>query len=196
MTKTNIKNLTVIAVFGALAFVLMFIGFKIPFLSPFMSLDLSAVIELMGGFVLGPVGGLGIVMLKLVLKLIFQGTETMFTGEIQNFLLDGSLVLISALIYKKRKTKKGAVAGLFAGSLASIVLAVITNIYVIFPFYIKLFGMDWEKMLNMHQSISPLIKDIPTLIVFSILPFNVISRAITSIVTMLLYKKVSNFIKR
>ena len=43
--------------------------------------------DLIGGFVLGPVGAVEIIAVKVLLKLVFKGTSSMFTGEVQKFLL-------------------------------------------------------------------------------------------------------------
>ena len=91
MQKTNLRRLTMAAMMGAIAFVLIFINFGVPFLSPVAEFDLSALPELIGGFILGPVGAVMIIVVKLGLKLAIQGTESMFTGEIQNFLLSPRL---------------------------------------------------------------------------------------------------------
>ena len=66
-----------------------------------------------------------------------------------------------------------------------------TNIYVIFPIYIKLYGMNWEGILEMCSAVNPWITSIPTMVAFSIVPFNLISRVVTSLITLLVYKKLS-----
>lgn len=195
MKSERIKRMTVVSIFGTLAFVLMFFSFSIPVLSPFAEIDLSAVLELMGGFLLGPVGGIEIIVLKLVLKLLFKGTSSMFTGEIQNLILEIAFVIPASLFYKKHKTKKGAVLGLVIGGVLSVVTAIFTNIFIILPFYMELYGMDWEAIISMFGSANPLINSVPTIIIFSIVPFNIASRVITSLITLVLYKRVSRLIK-
>ena len=110
MKNEKIRHIAIVAIFGAVAFVLMFFSFNIPFLSPFAEIDLSAVMELMGGFLLGPLGGAEIIVLKVVLKLLFKGSSSMLTGEVQNILLEMAFVIPAAIFYKKHKTKKGALA--------------------------------------------------------------------------------------
>ena len=193
MNKT--KQLTMAALFGALAFLLMFFSFPIPILSPFAELDLSAVPELIGGFMLGSVGGVGIITVKLLLKLVFQGSSSMLTGEVQNFLLECAFVLPASIIYQRKKTKKGAVIGLVVGGVVAVIVSVFTNVYLIFPAYIKLYGMNWDSILGIFSEINPMIKNIPTMVAFSVVPFNIVSRVLTSVITMILYKKVSGIIK-
>ena len=196
MNKSKVKHLTLAALMGAMAFVLMYFSFSVPVISPFAEFDLSAIPELIGGFVLGPVGGMEIITVKILLKLVFKGSSSMMTGEVQNFILETAFVLPAAIWYQKHKTKKGALQGIILGSIISIIISIFTNVYLIFPAYIKLYGMDWDSIIAICTAVNPGIKNIPTLIAFSIVPFNIISRAITSVVTILVYKKISGPLKK
>lgn len=196
MKKTTLRHMTVAGLFGAIAFVLMFFSFGIPVISPFAEFDLSALPELIGGYVLGPLGAVYIILIKLLLKLLFQGSTSMFTGEVQNLILSLSYVLPSIFFYRKHRTKKGAVIGLCVGSLISIVMAVITSLYLIFPAYIALYGMNWDGIIEMCAAANPMIKNIPSFVAFSVIPFNVISRLASSVIAMLVYKKISIPLKK
>ena len=196
MRKSKLRRLTLAAMMGAIAFVLIFVNFGVPFLSPVAEFDLSALPELIGGFILGPVGAVMIIVVKLGLKLAIQGTESMFTGEIQNFLLSVSYVLPAVFYYRRHRTKKGAAVGLAIGAVVSVVVAVFTNLYIIFPFYIKLYGMNWDGIVAMFSAVNPWIKNIPTMVAFSVVPFNLISRTITAVLAFFTYKKLSVPLKK
>ena len=196
MKKTNLRRMTLAAVMGAVAFVLIFINFGVPFLSPVAEFDLSALPELIGGFILGPVGAVMIIVVKLGLKLAIQGTESMFTGELQNLILSLAYVLPAVLFYRRHRTKKGAAIGLAIGAVVSVVVAIFTNLYIIFPFYIKLYGMNWDGIVAMFSAVNPWIKDIPTMVAFSVVPFNLISRTITAVLAFVTYKKLSVPLKK
>ena len=196
MRKTKLRRLTLAAMMGAIAFVLIFVNFGVPFLSPVAEFDLSALPELIGGFILGPVGAVMIIVVKLGLKLAIQGTESMFTGEIQNFVLSVAYVLPAVLYYRRHRTKKGAAVGLAIGAVVSVVVAVFTNLYIIFPFYIKLYGMNWDGIVAMFSAVNPWIKNIPTMVAFSMVPFNLISRTITAVLAIFTYKKLSVPLKK
>ena len=120
----------------------------------------------------------------------------MFTGEVQNFLLSLAYVLPAVLYYRKNRTKKGAAIGLVLGSVLSVIVAIFTNLYLIFPAYIYLYGMSWDSIIEICSAANPWITDIPTFAAFSVVPFNVISRAVTSVITMLVYKKISVPLKK
>ena len=196
MNRTKVRRLTMAALMGAIAFILMYLNFGVPFLSPFAEFDLSALPEMIGGFILGPAGAVEIIAVKILLILVFKGTSSMFTGEVQNFLLSLAYVLPAVLYYRKHRTKKGAVIGLVLGSALSVIVAIFTNLYLIFPAYIYLYGMSWDSIIEICSAANPWITDVPTFAAFSVVPFNVISRAVTSVITMLVYKKISVPLKK
>ena len=196
MEKQKVRRLTMAALFGAVSFVLMYFSLSIPILSPFAEFDLSALPELIGGFILGPAGAIEIIIIKIVLKLLFKGTSSMFTGEILNLILSLAYVLPALFYYRRHKTKKGAVAGLALGTGVCVVVSVFANIYITFPMFITLYGMSWDGIIQECSAINPWITNIPTFVAFSVLPFNLLSRSVTSLLTFLLYKRLSVPIKK
>lgn len=196
MKRGNVRRLTMAALMGAVAFILQYFSFSIPVLSAFAELDFSALPELIGGFILGPAGAVMIITVKLLLILIFKGTSSMYTGEIQNFLLSCAYVLPAVLFYRRHRTKQGALIGILISSVISVVAAIFTNLCLIFPAYMFLYGMDWNAILEICSAANPWIKDVPTFVAFSVVPFNIVSRAITSALTFLLYKRISVPLKK
>lgn len=196
MNRKRIRRLTIGAMMGAIAFVLLSVNFPIPVLSPFAEIDMAALPELIGGFVLGPIGALEIVVIKVVLKLLVVGTETMYSGELSNFMLSIAFVMPAVLYYRREHTKRGAVIGLIIGSVCKVVVGIFTNLYIVFPFYISLYGLDWAAMVDMCAKANPWIHDVPTMVAFSIVPFNIVSTALSSVITMLVYKKISRPLKK
>ena len=196
MNNSKLRRMTAAALFGAMAFILMLFAFSVPVISVFAEFDASGLVEMIGGFILGPVGAVEIITVKLLMKILFKGSSSMLTGEIQNFILSVSYVLPAVFYYQRHKTKKGAMIGLVLGTVSSIIMAVITNLYFVFPIYIKLYGMNWDGIIEMCSEVNPWITNIPTFVAFSVVPFNVISRGVISFVTMLVYKRISKVIKR
>ena len=194
--KINVRALVITALMGGLSFILMYFQLSVPILSPFAEFDASALPEIIGGFILGPAGAVEIIVLKLALKLVFKGTESMFTGEILNLLLSVAYVLPAVIYYRKHRTRKGAALGLVLGTVVSVIASVIGNLYITFPMYMYLYGMTWEQIIGIFHEINPYINNIPTIAAFSVLPFNLISRTASSVITMLVYKKISVPIKK
>ena len=196
MEKQKLRRLTMAALCGAVAFVLMYFSFSVPVLSPFAEFDLSALPELIGGFILGPVGAIEIITVKIVLKLLFKGSSSLLTGELINFILSLAHVMPALYYYRKHRTKKGAAIGLALGTVSCVVVSVFANIYVTFPIFIWLYGMNWDQIISMCTAVNPWITSIPTMVAFSIVPFNLLARSVTSLLALLLYKKLSVPIKK
>lgn len=196
MKRQRLRRLTMAALCGTVAFVLMYFSVSVPVLSPFANFDLGALPELIGGFILGPVGAVEIITVKIALKLLLKGSSSLLTGELLNFILSLAYVLPALLYYRSHRTKQGAIIGLTLGTLICVVISVFGNIYLTFPLYIKLYGMDWDSIISACSAVNPWITNIPTMIAFSIIPFNLISRSITSVITFLVYKKLSVPIKK
>ena len=191
MNNQKLRRLTMAALCGAVSFVLMYFSFSVPVLSPFAEFDFSALPELIGGFILGPLGAIEIIVVKIGLKLLFKGSSSLLTGEAINFILSVAYVLPAVFYYRRHKTKKGAVIGLAMGTLIAVLASIPANVYLTFPIYIKLYGMNWEGIIEICSAVNPWIKSIPTMVAFSIVPFNLISRVITSLITLLVYKRLS-----
>lgn len=189
------KKIALIGILGALSALLMYFKFPLPFMPPFMDFDLCGVPEMIGGFALGPVAAISIVFIKLILKLALQGTSTMFVGELSNFILSCAYVLPAIYIYHKNKTKKGAIHGLALGTIIVACTAIFTNLYIIIPFYGKMLGMEFQTILDMCAAVNPMVNNAITLAIFGIVPFNLIKNGAVSIITILLYKKISRIIK-
>lgn len=189
--KVKTRDLTLIGMLGALCCVLMHFDFPLPFMPPFMAFDFAGIVEMIGGFVMGPVQAVGIIAIKLLLKLATKGTDSAFTGEIQNFILSCAYVLPAVILYHRRKTKKTAMLGMGIGSVICSIIAVLTNLYMIIPFYMTLMGLDMDYFVQWCATTNPLIKDVATMALIGILPFNLVKCGINTACTMAIYKRLS-----
>lgn len=195
-TQSRVKKMTLIAILGALAAIMMFIKTPLPFMPPFMDFDLASLPEIIGGFALGPLAAIAIIIIKIIIKLALLGTSTAFTGEIQNVMVSLAYVLPAVFIYQKCKNKKSAVHGMIMGILSCVVVATLTNVYMIIPLYAKLyFGASTQTIVDMCHAVLPIIDNMWTMVVFGIVPFNIIKFGVTSIVTYIIYKKMSHIMK-
>ncbi len=196
--EMKVKKMALISVLGALAAMLMiFVHFPLPFMPPFMDFDLSGLPEMIGGFALGPVAAVLIIVIKLILKLCIVSTSTVFTGELSNFILSCVYVLPAVLIYQRKKTKQSAIIGMAVGTALCAITAILTNLYMIIPFYTNLMtGMTFQTVIDMCAALNPLITDAFTLALYGIVPFNLIKNGVISVLTIILYKKISTLIKR
>lgn len=194
-SRMKVKKIAFIGLMGAVSAVLMLLRFPIPFMPPFLSFDLSGVMEMMGGLMFGPLEALCIIVVKILLQLVMQGSMSLGTGELQNFILSSAYVLPAVLIYHRKKTKKSAIVGMAVSSIIVAVVAVITNLYLIIPFYVKLFGMSMDDIISMCSAVNPAMKDTMSLVIFGLVPFNLIKYGATSVVTFIIYKRLSGVIR-
>ena len=194
--RMNTHKMIQIAMLGAIATVLMLFEFPMPFLAPsFYELDFSELPVLIGGFAMGPVAGILIEALKILLHLLIKGTHTAFVGELGNFIIGCSMVVPASLIYQKIKTKKGAVVGLVSGTVCMAVIGAVVNAFLLLPAYGKAFGMPVEAFVEMGAAIHPSVNSLFRFCLLLVTPFNLVKGAIISVLTMLLYKRISILLK-
>lgn len=190
-TNSKIRLVCVVAILGALAGVLMLIEFPLPIAPPFYKVDLSLVSALLAGFSLGPVAGLLVCLVKVLISILLNGTTTAFVGEFAALLMDSSFTLCAALIYKKEHTKKGAIKALIWATVTLMLIGGLTNYFILVPAYVKFMNIPLEVIVSMGNAIFKSVNSLFTLILFCTVPFNLIKGLIISIVTYLLYKRVS-----
>ena len=190
------KNLVLMAMFSALAAVLMLWEFPIPFIAPnFYEIDLSEIPILVGSFIMGPVSGVIMEAIKIILKLLIKGTSTAYVGDFANFCVGVCLVVPASIIYQKHKTKKNAFIGMLVGTLFMAVAGVVLNYFVMIPFYVKAFGMPLEAIIGAGAKIQPLVTNKLSFTIVCVAPFNIVKGIIVSLVTALIYKHISAFVK-
>ena len=187
--QKTLRYLAKIGILSAMAFVLMLFEFPLVFLAPsFYELNFSDVVALIGSFALGPVAGVLIEFVKIVLNLIVTGTDTAFVGEFSNFVMGCAFVLPASLLYRYRKTLKMAVLGMLLGTLVLAVVSGLLNYYVMIPMYSNLYGAPIEAIIGMGAKINPAIGSLWGLVLLAVVPFNLIKGVACSILAFLLYK--------
>lgn len=193
--RAQVRMIAFVGLMGAVSTVLMLLRFPLPFLPPFLSFDLSGVMEIMGGYMFGPVGAFFVILVKILLQLIIQGSLSFGTGEIQGLMLSCAYVMPAIAIYHWKKSKKTAIIGMAMGTVAVSVTAVFTNLYMIIPFYAQLAGMTMDDIVAMCTAVNPAMKDAVSMVLLGIVPFNLIKYGATSVVTFFVYKRLSNVIR-
>lgn len=190
--QTSLRYIAKVAVLSAMAAALMLLEFPLPFLAPpFYQLDFSEVAVLIGGFSLGPLAGVLIELLKNLLNLLINGTATGYVGEFANFVTGCAFVLPAAFLYRYRKNLKCALLGMTLGTVSLAIVGSLLNYFVLIPLYSEIYGLPLDSIIAMGASINPAIKDLPTLVVIAVFPFNLVKGLACSAATTLLYKRVS-----
>ena len=182
------------AMLAAIAAVLMFLDFPLPFLPSFYKIDFSELPVILGAFTMGPVAGVIIEAFKILVKFLIKGTTTGGIGEMANFLVGISYVLPASVIYLVHKTKKQAIIGLIVGSVCCIITGCLLNAYVLLPLYAKAFG-GMENIIGAGTKVNKSITGMGSFILLATAPLNLIKATVVSIVTVLVYKPLSRFMK-
>jgi len=191
---SSAKSVAFIAVFGAIAAILMFLEFPLFFAPFFYEIDFSEIPVLICTFYLGPVAGVLCEFVKILLKLLLKGTSTAFVGDFANFATACSLVLPASIIYHCKKSKKTAIVGLVTGTLVITVFGSLFNAVFLLPMFAQLYGMPLEAIIAIGTEINPDIVSVSTLVLFAVVPFNLLKGVIVSLVTLLLYKRVERLL--
>ncbi len=187
----TVKNIARTALLSAISFVLyMFVKTPVPSLFPvFLDIQVSDVPALLGAFAMGPWAGVAIIIIKCALKMPFSGTG--LVGEVADMLIGIAMVLPAALIYSAKKSKKTAVAGLIAGTLASTATALLANRFILIPLYTQLF-LPWEALLGMLSALysKTVTRDnfYTYYLLLAVLPFNLLRLFLVDIITLAIYK--------
>lgn len=186
----NTKNVVLMGMFGALAAVLMLFEVPLPFLAPsFYGLDFAEVPMLVGTFALGPAAGIVMQIVKILIKLILKPTSTGFVGEFANVVMSCALILPAGFIYRFKKSKTGAVAGMAVGTVLMAVVGVVMNALVMIPFYSNFMPID--TIIKAGAAVNPAVSSVWTLAIFCVGPFNLVKGALTSMITAVNYKRIS-----
>ena len=155
----------------------------------FYKLDLSTLPAILAGFAMGPAQGACVVVIKNLVHML--GTSTACVGELADIIMSSCFVVPASLIYARRKDRRGALYALMAGTALIAVSGALTNYFLLIPAYQTLMNLPLEAIVGMGQAVLPFVDSAAKLVIFITLPFNVLKGAALSVVTWLLYKRVS-----
>lgn len=190
-SPVNIRYLTVTAMLSAVAFILMFLDFSVPFMPAFIEMDISELPALIGAFSFGPVCGVIVCLVKNLMHLLI--TTTGGVGEISNFILGAVFVFPAGWIYKRKKTRKRAFFGSLAGAVFMALVSIISNYFIVYPFYAMI--MPMEEIVGMYQAIVPGVNGLlECLIVFN-MPFTFFKGMLSVGIAFFIYKHISPVLK-
>jgi len=186
--RVDIVKIAGIGMLSAIAFILMFFEFPIPVLIPsFIKLDLSDLPALIGAFAYGPVAGILIELIKNLLHLLDSSSG--FVGELSNFLLGACFVAVAGSVYRFKKSRKSALIGAVIGAFAMAIFSLVTNYFIVYPFYTNF--MPMEAIIGAYKAIIPSVNNLfECLLIFNV-PFTFVKGMISVLVTMIIYKPLS-----
>lgn len=171
--RWSTKRIAMYALFVALSMAVSFVEFPIVPGVEWLKYDPSGIVSLVAGFAYGPAAAVIVSVLGFLPHLF-----TNPWGTLMAVLVALALSVPAALIYRRNKTRKGAVIGIIVGAIAALVVAIVGNM-IVTPFYA-------------HMTTAQVV----ALIVPALLPFNALKFTIHGVVTFLIYKPISNLLNR
>lgn len=186
-TKTQTTKTRIIAGIGmlaALATVLQYL--EVPTPVSFIKLDFSDLPALIGAFAYGPIAGIAIQLIKNLIHLAVSSSG--YVGELSNFILGAVFVGVAGIIYKRDKTKKGAIIGGIVGALSMAIISFPSNLFIVYPFYYNF--MPKEAVLAVYQDLMKVNTIEQALLAYNV-PFTFVKGLISVIVTRFIYKPLS-----
>lgn len=189
-TKISVRSLATVAVLGAVATILMYLEFPLPFLiPPFVKFDFSDLPALLASFSLGPVAGVGVMLIKCVIHLLVSSSAG--AGELANFIIGCAFVIPAGIIYKRKRTQKGAIIGASVGAVCMAAVSLPVNLYITYPFFMNAYGLSEEAIMDMYRAIIPSVKDLISALVIFNVPFTFLKGIADVAITFLIYKRIS-----
>lgn len=191
---TNIRKLAVTAMLAALAAVIQLFEIPVPaFIPEFVKLDFSELPALIASFVVSPLAGIPVCLIKNIIKL--TTTNSAGVGELCNFLLGVAMVVPAGFIYKYKKTKVGALIACLCGCVISALLSIFVNYFISYPVYFQVLAPE-EAVLGAYRALNPNVSNLWDALIWFNAPFTFIKMLIDSVITFLIYKPLSNALKR
>ena len=186
-----VRTLTVTALLSAMAYLLAFFEMPVPLSPAFAKMDVSDLPAMIGAFAIGPGCGILIELAKNLLQLLSSSTGGV--GELANFLMGASYAAAAGLIYQCHKAKRTAWIASITASLVMGLVAALTNYYLLLPLFESF--MPLQQLIASFGEILPFIHTKLDIVLYNILPFNILKGLAISVITMLTYKKISYILK-
>lgn len=184
--RFSAKRIALMAVFVALSYAVSFLEIPLPlFGASFLKLDFGNVFITLIAFALGPIEGVLICLMKEGLRCLTS--SSMCAGELANFLITSAYILLPSCLYQRKKTLKTVVITLGISCVIATGVALLANRFIIFPTYAYLFGGSIFGMTVLEAF---------AVFWVGVLLFNLIKTVLVGIITMLLYKRLSNILKK
>lgn len=190
------QKITLIGIFSALAAILMYVEFPLPFAPDFYKIDFSEVPVLVSGFTCGPIAAVITEFLKILIKLLLKGTSTAFVGEFANFVVGCAFVIPATTIYWKKKNFKFAMVGMVVGTIVMTLVGCFTNAFILLPAFAYLFGgIRVDDLVAMGTAVNPAIDSLFTFILLAVTPLNIVKGILVTVIESLIYTPLNKAIK-
>lgn len=171
--RWSTRQLVTMALLAAIGIVLSFIEFAIFPVAPFLKYDASIVAAMVAGFAFGAGPGMAV---GFVIAAVHGLLASDPWGALMTLIVTAGFVIPAAVLYSRKRTMRGALCGLAVSFVSAVLLALAGNL-VITPVYT---GAPLEAIM--------------ALMVPVLLPFNLLKALLNAVLTLVVYKSISNLI--
>ena len=185
----NIHTITSVAILAAISFALAFFEFPVPLSPSFAKMDISDFPALVGAMTLGPWAGVAVELVKNLLGLF--STSTGGIGELANFLMGSSLSFTAGLVFYKWRSR--AWLACLLGSAAMAVMAALSNYFILLPLFENFMPLD--ALIASFTEFIPFIHTKLDVVLWNAVPFNLLKGVGISLVTMLVFPKLTPILR-
>jgi riboflavin transporter len=176
--KFNAEKLTRMGVLSAMAVIFVLARFPIFPAVPFLEFEIGDTPILIGTFLFGPVAGIIMTVAVSLVQAFTVSAGSGLIGAFMHIVATGAFVAVAGSIYKKMHSLKGAFVALFAGSVTMTVAMIGLNLLIT------------PKFMNVP------LEAVKEIMIPFIIPFNLIKSFGNSIVVLLVYKPIANFLRK
>ncbi len=181
-TTANIARMAILAAIASILFLI-----EIPVGMPFYKLDLSNIPVLIGAFSMGTLPGVLILAVKSAIGLMHSSSAGV--GELADLIMGLAMILPASLLYQRNRTRKTAVIGMALGVICAVIISVFVNKWIMLPFYMGAFKMSMEELVAAAHWGG--VDSEWKLLLLITAPFNLLKGTVISVLTAVLYKRVS-----
>ena len=185
MHASKVRTMVGVAMLGAISFIVMFFEFPIILAFPFLKVDFSDVIVLLGTFIYGPLGGIGVAVIRSVLHFIMTGASLpSLVGDFAGVLASIFYLLLFYYLFKRQKSVvKGQIFAGVVSSISMTIVMVLANWLFILPLYIRLMGLNLGMSTLQY-------------VLIGLVPFNLIKGGLVTVVFGILYLRILPWLKQ
>lgn len=186
------KQMVTISLLSTLAYVLMLIHLPFKFLG-FLELEFSDVPAIIATLTYGAGAGVVVEFIKNMIKMVTAST-TGGVGEIANFIISIAYIIPLGFLFKRLQNKQKVILSFLGGMVGFLVAGIVVNYFITVPLYAKLFG-GMDTVVGVASATVPAIKNLATVVVLGITPFNFVKGILMSVAGYFVYKILFPIIK-
>ena len=192
---TSVRFLTLTGLLTAIAVVLQYLEFPVPmFIPPFVKFDFSDLPAILAAFLVSPVSGVAVCLLKNVIHIAVS--QSAMVGELCNFLLGAIMVVPAWFIYKIKPTKAMALVAMICGSVIVAVASIFLNYYITYPFYQEAYGLPIDVIVGMYKELNGGVGSLWDALIWFNAPFTFVKFMLDSLIVFFIYKPLARAIRK